>query len=328
MNPQALSPSQSYSAPGTPRTTNGRWLGLLWCLALPALTVAPANAEKPLSASRLSQLGMALGDAAEALRADFAVLAIAQMAEAHGAEAERARQEAPQLTQDRDPTRWAGAVDAYAAQLLAIANGISPQTSVVIKSGAANEVYLVIDGTPVMVSSPVATQQAALEQQIIERFCTLYECNELLAGYQAPLAPSRPDRSATHWSFSQDAGPVCSSAEGLEFQFRDMQNLPGYRMACAQIVAELDTLVRGIVRSRSSGVRVDWNSLAIQALAGSEHHQVRLNTAGAVLHAPLPGLAATPRLLTLLRPWLASRVGGHGYRLVVINADRHLAPLL
>jgi hypothetical protein len=271
---------------------------------------------------------MALADAPEPMRADFAVIAIAQMAEVHRAEAERARQEAPQLAKDRDPLRWAGAVDAYAAQLLAIADAISPQTTVIIKTGAANDVYLVIDGTPVMVNGPVATQQVAFEQQIIERYCTLYPCNELLAGYQAPLPPSQSDQAATHWSFSQNAGPVCSSADGLEFQFRDMENLPGYRKACAQIMAELDTLVRGIRHSRSSGVRVEWNSLAIHALSGSEHHQITLNTAGAVILAPLPGLATTPQLLTLVGPWLASRVSGNSYRLVVINADRHLAPLL
>ncbi len=329
MNPQALLPSPSNSAPGPARGYKGLWLWLLlWSLELSPLMAGSADAENPAPASRLSQLGMALADAPESMRADFAVIAIAHMAEAQRAEAERARLEAPQLAQDRDPTRWAGAVDAYVAELLAIAGRISPQKSLLIKTGAANDVYLIIDGTPVMVSGPVATQQAAFEQQIIERFCTLYPCNELLAGYQAPLPPSQPDRSDTHWSFSQDAGPVCSSADGLEFQFRVMENLAGYRKACAQIVAELDTLVRGIAHSRSSGVRVDWNSLAIHALPGSEHHQVTLNTAGAVILAPLPGLAATPRLLTLLGPWLVSRVSGNSYRLVVINADRHLAPLL
>jgi hypothetical protein len=271
---------------------------------------------------------MALGDAPEPMRADFAVIAIAQMAEAHSAEAERARREATQLSQERDPGRWAGAVDAYAAELRALANRVSPETALVIRTGPSNTVYLMIDGTPVMVNGPLAAQQAAFEQQIIERFCDLYLCEELLAGYQAPLPVSRPDKSVTQWSFSQNAGPVCSTADGLEFQFRDMENLSGYRAACARVVAELDTLARGIERSRSGGVRVDWNRLAIQAVPGSEHHQVTLNTAGAAILAPLPGLAATPQLFTLLRPWLAARVSGKNYRLVVINADRQLAPLL
>ncbi len=301
---------------------------LLCCLALSPATVRQAAAETPPPVSRLNQLAMALGDAPEPMRADFAVIAIAQMAEAHSAEAQRARLEAPQLTTDRDPTRWAGAVDAYAAELLATANRITPETSLVIKTGSANTVYLVIDGTPVMVNGPLAAQQAAFEQQIIERFCGLYLCDELLASYQAPLQMSRPDKSVTQWSFSQHAGPVCSTADGLEFQFMDMENLSGYREACARIVAELDTLVRGMTRSRSSGTRVDWNNLAIHVLQGSEHHQVTLNAAGAVILAPLPGLAATPRLFTLLRPWIAARVSGNSYRLVVINADRQLAPLL
>ncbi|MDH3526467.1 MAG: hypothetical protein OEN52_07180 [Gammaproteobacteria bacterium] len=326
MSQQDLSRFDAFTAPAA-RTRLGLAL-LLCCLALPPAAARQADSGNPPAASRLSQLAMALGDAPEPLRADFAVIAIAQMAEAHRAEAERARLEAAQLSRERDPTRWAGAVDAYAAELLAIASQVTAQSSLAIRIGAANNVYLIIDGTPVIVNGPLAAQQAAFEQQIIERFCGLYLCDELLAGYQAPLSASRPDKSETQWSFSQHAGPACSTADGLEFQFQDMENLRGYREACARIVAELDTLVRGISRSRSSGIRVDWNSLAIQTLPGSERHEVTLNTAGAVILAPLPGLATTPRLFALLRPWIAARVSGKSYRLVVINANRQLAPLL
>ncbi len=330
MSPQSLPATPFHAAPGAVRAQDlWLWLWLLLCcLALSSVTGRPAAAEISPAPSRLSQLAMALGDAPGPLRSDFAVIAIAQMAEAHSAEAERARREATRLAQQRDPRRWAGAVDAYAAELLGIAGRITPETSLDIKIGPANTVYLVVDGTPVMVNGPLASQQTAFEQQIIERFCGFYSCDELLAGYQAPLPPSRPDTSVTQWSFSQRAGPVCSTADGLEFQFRDMENLAGHREACARIVAELDTLAGGIVRSRASGIRVDWDHIAIQALPGSARHQVRLNPAGAVIIAPLPGLAATPRLFTLLRPWLAARVSGGRYRLVVINADRHLAPLL
>jgi hypothetical protein len=327
MKPKALPAHLSGAAPG-PALGHAVLWWLLCCLALPALMAGPVETGHPAPVSRLSQLATALGDAAQSVRADFAVIAIAHMAEAHRAEAERARLEAPRLARERNPTRWAAAVDAYATELLAIANRVGAQTSLIIRIGAANDLYLVIEGTPVMVSGPLATQQAAFEQQIIERFCSLYPCDELLAGYQEPLPLSRLDQAVTQWSFSQQAGPVCSTADGLEFQFRNIENLRGYREACARIVAELDTLVRGIVRSRSSGTRVDWDRLAIQTLSGSAHHQVTLNSAGTVILAPLPGLAATPRLFTLLRPWLAARVGGNSYRLVVINADRHMAPLL
>ena len=327
MNPHAPPPCPSRAIPLRGLALMWLWL-LLCCLVLSAASGRPAAAEKPPPPSRLAQLAMTLGDAPQAMQADFAVMAIAHMVEAYSAAAERARLEAAQLPPDRDPGRWAGAVDAYAAELRALAGRINTETIPVIRIGPENTVTLVIDGTPVMVNGPQAAQQAAFEQQIIERFCGLYLCEELLTGYQAPLPVSRPEKSVTQWSFSQNAGPVCSTADGLEFQFRDMENLSGYRAACARIVAELDTLARGIERSRSSGVRLDWSRLAIQALPGSERHQVELNTAGAVILAPLPGLAATPELFTLLRPWLAARVNGKSYRLVVINADRQLAPLL
>jgi len=310
----------------------GTCLSLLLCCLPPFTAVARQPAPKPPTAavtSHITRLAAALVDAPESMRADFAVAAIAEMVADYNEEATRARREARSHTGDRDLGRWAVAVDTYAAKLAAIAGAVTPATPVTVALGAGNSISLDIDGTPVLVSSPRVREQSAFEQRVLDRFCALYPCDELIAEYR-PVQPAAAATDAeTHWSFSQQAGPTCSTGDGLEFQFQDMTDIGRKRKACGMIVAELNALAAALEWNLSNGSRIDWNRLTIHALPGEEEHQVELAGDGSTLRLPLPALAATPGLFELVRPWLAAKVGGRpGYRLVVINAERLMAPLL
>jgi hypothetical protein len=263
------------------------------------------------------------------MRADFAVAAIAEMVVDYYAEADRARREARSHARDRDLGRWAVAVDRYAAKLTAIANSVTPATPVTVTIGAENSISLDIDGTPVLVSSPRVREQSAFVQRVLDRFCNLYPCDDLIAEYRPPQPAVTTTDTETYWSFSQRAGPTCSTGDGLEFQFQDMTDIGQKREACGKIVAELNALAAALVWSRSNGSRIDWNRLAIHALPGEDEHQVELAGDGSSIRLPLPALAATTRLFELVRPWLAAKVSGQSaYRLVVINADSLMAPLI
>ena len=125
--------------------------------------------------------------------------------------------------------------------------------------------------------------------------------------------------NAAYWSFSQYAGPVCMTDDGLEFQFREMSGMKQKRAACSRVVAELYDLVYALARKRGQGNTVDWWALQISPIAGSEEHRVMLNTS-AEIRLSLPGLAASKDLLRIVRPWLAARVNGEEFHLVVLNA--------
>jgi hypothetical protein len=278
---------------------------------------------------QINQLAAALTDAPESMRADFAVAAIAEMIADYNAEADRARRESHTHIRDRDLRRWTVAVDAYAAELTAIANSVTPDTPVRVTIGATNGISLDIDGKPVLVSSPRAREESAFEQRIMDRFCNRYPCDDLIAGYRPPQTLAATSDTRTYWSFSQQAGPSCSTGDGLEFQFQDMTNIGGKRKACDSIVKELNALATALAWNLSNGNRIDWNRLAIHALPGGEEHQVELAGGGSTIRLPLPALAETSRLFELVRPWLAAKVSGQpGYRLVIINADELMAPLI
>ena len=308
-----------------------RLLLLLCCLPLgPAMALEPIPEKPPAAAiSHINRLAAALVDAPEAMRADFAVAAIAEMVADYNKEADRARRESRSHAKERGLGRWTIAVDAYAAELTAIANSVTAATPVRVAVGADNGISLDIDGKQVLVSSPRVREQSAFERRVLDRFCNLYPCDDLITEHRPPQPAASTADSETYWSFSQQAGPACSTGDGLEFQFQDMKDLGQKRAACARIVKELNTLAAAIAWNLSNGSHIDWNRLAIHALPGEEEHQVELAGDGGTLRLPLPALVATTKLFELVRPWLAAKVGGQpSYRLVVINADSLMAPLI
>jgi hypothetical protein len=301
--------------------------GELWsCLSLLLFCLMPHAAP---ATSQINRLAAALADAPESMRADFAVVSIAEMVTDYNAEADRARREARIHAKGGDLQRWAVAVDAYAAKLTEIANSVTPATPVSVAVGTGNSISLDIDGEPVLVSSPRVREQAAFEQRILDRFCNLYPCDDLIAENRPSQPVAATTSTETYWSFSQQAGPSCSTADGLEFQFEDMTNIGRKREACTRIVKELTALAVAIATSLSNGARIDWNHLAVRTLAGKEEQQVELATDGNIIRLPLPALSETTRLFDLLRPWLAAKVAGQPrYPLVIIHADSLMAPLI
>ncbi len=305
------------------RATPTRRLAAL-LLGLLAQTVVAAV--PPL---RLSDLAVALNRQPEAVRADFAAIAVSAMADAFGREAENA---------DRvDDTRWAGGVDAYARQLRTIAAGIGSDTPVRIRLSPEHSLYLLIGGTPVIVSDPRVRRQKVLEQEILERFCGLHDCTHLApppahsaaAGDAAPApaaAPAMP--SSVQWSFRQYKGPTCRTDDGLAFEFRSLRDLQAKRRVCQQVVAELDTLAARLAQYAAVGTDIDWQRIALNAVPDSDRQEIRLNPNNDMLVVRLPALSRTPALFARLRPWLAAKVAGHPVAVDISDAEQLLAPLL
>lgn len=295
-----------------------------------ALLMAPVGHDAAVGAapaSPLVRLARSLQDAPDTMRSDFAWLALSEMVEFYNEQAARARLEARGTGRARDQARWAASVDTYAAKMQALADSFTPDSRVRITAGPGNDVYVYVDGHPVIVTGVIDGQQAAYEQRVLERFCLLYLCPELMQDATAPEALPASAGADVQWSFSQNAGPACITDDGLEFQFRDMTDLKKRRRACAQVVSDLNALAAAMTRKIAAGVHIDWNSLAIQATPGAAQQLVRLNGQGAKIELALPTLAQTPDLFRIVRPWLAAKTGGGSYRLVVVNAGRLLEPL-
>lgn len=306
-----------------------RVLIILLLCSLP-LSIAPARQTAGTApVYRLNALAANLADGPAPLRADLARVAIDELATAYREEAARARGDRRQRAKQRELWRWAAAVDKLATDYAALAQTILPDTPVEIGIGPEDGLYLIVAGRPVVVSSPRMQEQAAFEQRVITRFCELNLCDDLLDEPAATTAPAYAPPAGSNtarWSFSQQAGPVCGTADGLEFQFLNMENLGPKREACARVVAELNTLAAAIAQQVAGGIRVDWNALAIGTRPGAEEQTVILNGEGDFLRLALPTLAGRQELLAIVRPWLAARANGQRFALVVLHAGRLLAP--
>jgi hypothetical protein len=222
--------------------------------------------------------------------------------------------------------RWSLEVQNLADQYSNLAETITPETPIDIRNGPEGSLFLQVAGRLVVVSIPRLNDQPAFERQVVTLFCARYRCEDLMEVAQLPAPAAGPvTRTATLWSFSQDAGPTCSSPDGLEFMFRNTNDLGQKRETCTRVVAELDALARAIEREIAAGTRVDWQRLAIHTLDDGTQ-QVVLNGTGHSLRLSLPTLAPRPELLKGVRPWLAAKVNGTPYTLVITHAEQRMAP--
>jgi thiol-disulfide isomerase/thioredoxin len=297
-------------------------LGLL-SVAMPVQSPASTSGAMP---SVVVQLASVLRDSPLPMRSDFAWLALTQMAEFYSEEAARARRELQHTSRARDASQWAASVDGYARKMSTLAESITTETPISITLGIDNSVHVYVDGQPVILTGAISGQQSVYEQRVVERFCMLYICEDLLpemeySQRETAVALTQTDETRAYWSFSQHAGPVCMTNDGLEFQFQQATDLGEKRGACTRAVAELSELAMAIAREQQQGVRVDWGALKVLAVPADEPQRVIL-AARAEIHLPLPMLAESPELLKMVQPWLKARVRGEDYSLVVLNAGR------
>lgn len=278
----------------------------------------------PAPDADIHTLALSLGDAPAPLRADFALAVLSELVLVYEKEAERARTEVRQQAADRELLRWSRAVEGMVADLQSLADRLSPEAPVLVTSVDADTVYLVVDGAPVLLTGPNNREDAALEARVLQRFCGRNDCRDLLQESQFARPPRAEAEEPPVWRFGDTAGPVCATGDGLEFQFRDASSLAAKRETCSRIVAELATLAAALKLEIGNGTRIDWNRLTLRPAGGTDLQHVVLNTEGDYLLMPLPTLEDAPELFRLVLPWLAARVAGKRYNLVVLNTERLL----
>jgi len=265
-----------------------------------------------------------LKDAPLEARADFALVALSELIEAYSHEADRARAELRRTGGKRDLSRWVRAVDALIRELQGLLDALGPDTPVQITGRDAHTVYLIVDGNPVLLSGPRASDRAMLEQRVLERFCSRNYCDDLFENPLPQAAAPVTREPPPLWRFSDQGGPVCTSGSGLELQFRSASDLRRKREICTQVVAELNSPITALCDSISNGKPVEWKYLAIHPDSGTDLQRIVFNAGGDYLLLPLPSLSGAPQFFTASMPWVAARVEDRRYNLVILNAEEKL----
>ena len=299
---------------------------LLFLLCGLSLCAPLLQAQEGMPTYPLSQLAEGIADGPAALRADLAQITLTEMAAEYAREAQQARSEMQRRGKKAGLARWSTEVQKLADEYASLAATITHATPIEIRTGPDGSLFLHVAGQLVVASIPRMNEQTAFERQVVTRFCSLNRCADLIDEPVQAVPAKRPMlRATTLWSFSQDAGPTCSSPDGLEFMYRNMDDLGQKRETCARVVAELNALAKAIETEIAAGARVDWQRLAIHTL-GDGDEQVILNGTGHYLLLSLPTLAPRQELLQRARPWLAAKVNGTPYTLVILHAEQLMAP--
>ncbi|MYM61756.1 hypothetical protein [Pseudomaricurvus sp. HS19] len=255
-------------------------------------------------------------------RADFARIALTQLAEAYIHEAELALTD-PKLTPG-ERRRWSRGVEQYGNQLLFLQMDIEAGQEVNLYMAPATGAVLEAGGQQVVLTFPRPRQQLVYEQTVLEQYCQLRDCSQLAPGSALPASP-RTDGSVTPlWSFTE-AGGRCSY-DGLKLQFSRGGNLSEQRQFCHALLVEVMALVNELIRQQQYGVHIDWLRLSVTAVRQGEEHAVRLNSSGDSVLLPLPVMAGLPQLLPRLHPWLAGKSRGEAASLTLSAGDIGWAP--
>ena len=297
------------------------WLLVAMLSVGPCLFAAAASDRAPAEVQLLADR---LRDAPAPLRAEFASAVLAELIAAYRREARRARAELTRAPGANKLARWLYAVEAMLYELQTLQKTLSADTPVLISEVPGQTVQLIVAGYPVLLSGPGDYHNEALAQAVLTRFCQRNYCADLLAGDGYGPTPTAAPDAPPLWRFSDRMGPVCDSGDGLELQFRDTADLESKREACARVVADLHALIALLREEAGRGIVIDWNLLALEATPDPEFQRVILNADGDAVLAELPALQAAPILFVQVLPWVAARVGGRTYHLVILNCDTKL----
>ena len=309
------------------------FLLVLACAVTRPASAVDATAVSTGDYSRVELIALSLADDSGA-RAQFAIVALSEMAFSLLAETELARQQLQstqlqstqlQSTRFNSPQRlaslrrWIVYVERYIDELLRLSDSIDATTPVGLSAGPNGVLLLTVRGQSIMLGAPRIELQPSFEQRLSDQFCADYHCEK-----PVPVASVLPSASAAtppRWSFSEDAGPSCVTDDGLVLQFETMAGLGQKREFCLQLVAELRAIARAMARERDRGVVIDWQRLAVHGIPGRAQYQLDLNQSGDSLQLAIPHSAAIPGFLAQAQDWLRARSGSRQHTLVLDNAE-------
>lgn len=290
-------------------------LVLLFCAALSGVAAAAES-------SRFQRTVEALQDADDALRREFASVALLELAEIYLAEADLADSEARDSEEAARLRAWSRAVEQFAAQLLLVQGDIELGLPVELRSYRHEDPSITVAGRTVFLAHPRHREQPAYEQSVLTRFCTGATCAALTAAANAGESPipMSVGQVKPEWQFSE-GGPVCRY-RGLSVTFSARDRLFEQRALCQELMQEAVLLANELAWQQRHGVEVSWETLSLRATPGRPQHLVLLNEEGDSVLVTAPLIYSTAGLLPRLAPWLRSPgAGGDAPRLDLHAAD-------
>jgi hypothetical protein len=293
-----------------------------------AATGAP-YAEPSHRPPTLTELARTVQFAAPESRADFAWIALDEMAQVYAGEVEKLTGGTGTILMTHPHARWMRATQAYAANLRGLADAITPSSSVEIRANPPEPpiLFLAESGASVALSRPRIGEPDYMGRNIVVRYCEIQACPRIALPAQAPAAPPA-QRVVTSWSFAEGRGPTCSTSNGLAFRFADARRLIRKQYVCLWVAEQLQALSRGLRRAAEAGTTIEWDALSVQPMGDDRPERIILNRRRDYLVLDLPALGANEALQRAALPWVKARALGRPESQSFPHAERLLADLI
>ncbi len=239
----------------------------------------------------------------------FVKIALSEMAFVYKEESIRAREDS--LNQEdkekrKKLIRWSQDALSFSNQTSELHNGIKQNTSIELFIESYGELYLLINGRPVLISSPVLNGQKILEQRIINSACSHFSCNmKKLDSYSAP------DKQKVHvkadWVLKEDKY-IFYTESGLNFVFQDLGQKKHKQRICLKIARDLNLIASTLRDISKTGVFIDWEYLYIQVIPGGNLHELIVNQFKDAIHLELAAIQFLNDFPEVAIPWLRERI--------------------
>ena len=258
--------------------------------------------------SLFDRIVLAVQQSPQENRVDFAIVALQELVETYMAEADLARKEGNEKSENSKLSGWATSVDRFASQLLIVLEDVESGFPVDLSETASGELALAVADRMIVLAHPRADQQRAYEQRVLTDFCSRKNCNSLLSdSHESDSTPLSITPISPLWSFTQD-GPICiSDTDRIEIQFLATRNMSKARIQCLELLREFRSLREEINRQIRYGVQVEWKSLSLLNTPDRPEHLVILNGTGDSALLALPLLHSSPEVFLRFGVWLSKK---------------------
>lgn len=258
-------------------------------------------------------------------RYDFATITLSQLiTDYETSYRESALEQHSKPKAQRKLARWRRESRFFIDQLKARLAGINQQSHIEISVDQTGSLVLFIDNTPIVISGPEIGKVGQMEQQVVERFCTLHDCARYRDTEPQPGKRPAARRVRGNWLLQSHQGAIYTTGDGLSFVFSSLDGRVEKQARCEAVAQDLRLLVAGLADAQRAGYTIDWEQLRLATLHDGITRQAVINNSGDYLNLKLTILGGQLNLDEPLLEWVKRQVTGEPAKAIIADAERLL----
>ena len=283
-----------------------------------------------LTQSRLIHLARQIQQADPARKYDFLLITLQQMADAYAEEAEKValekhktlKKHAKAVHWQYSSYRYLDSIEAAILQLDVEENPdffISKQNRIIV---------LFTDHPPVVVSGPNNGSHKRMEKNIVEQFCTIYDCSEYFKSVAKDQNRQEQSENISEfggtWNIQRDFKGVFVSDTGVSCSFKDLKNRTAKEQWMAELHQELILVLDALKKATHKGFSINWSLLKLEPLPLTDNAcKLLIDQQQSYIKVNVPILFNNPELFERLIPWLKQRfIKAQNLAIIIKQCDR------